>query len=145
MRWIGYPLKRKEDIRFITGRGLYIDDISLPGMVYAHIVRSPYAHARIKNVDVSKAEKFPGVIKVFSWDEIVAETHPLDENRWLGPPSSRIKDYIVANEKVRYHGEPVCVIVGSDKGVVEDAAELVEVEYEPLTPVTDPDEAMREN
>ena len=145
MEWIGYPLKRKEDIRFITGTGLYIDDIRFPDMVYAHIIRSPYAHAKIKNVDVRKAEKLPGVIKVFSWDEIVAETHPLDENKWLGSPSNRIKDYIVANGKVRYNGEPVCVVVGRDRGVVADAAELVEVEYEPLTPVTDPEAAMRED
>lgn len=143
-RWIGYPLKRKEDLRFITGKGLFVDDISLPNMVYASIVRSPYAHAEIVSINTSRAEKVPGFLKAFTCEEIVEETYPLGENSWLGHPADKIRDYIVASGKARYQGEPVAVVVGENMGVAKDAAELVDVEYRPLKPLVEPEEAMED-
>ncbi|MCS7129554.1 MAG: xanthine dehydrogenase family protein molybdopterin-binding subunit [Candidatus Caldarchaeum sp.] len=141
-RWIGYPLKRKEDLRFIRGKGLYIDDISLPNMVYASIVRSTYAHAVISSINTSRAERMGA--KVFTWEEIVEETHPLGENSWLGHPADKIKDYIVASGKARFQGEPVALVVSESMGGAKDAAEMVDVEYEPLKPLVDPEKALED-
>ncbi len=142
-KWIGAPLKRKEDVRFITGRGTYIDDVSLPGMLYAAIVRSPYAHAVIERVDVSRAASNTSVVDIITGEDIKELTDPLGENDWLGEPASRIKDYIMAVEKVRFVGEPVVAVVATSRAEAKDAAELVEVVYSPLTPVVDPEEAMK--
>ncbi|MDW7977493.1 MAG: xanthine dehydrogenase family protein molybdopterin-binding subunit [Candidatus Caldarchaeum sp.] len=139
-RWIGYPLKRKEDLRFIKGKGLFIDDISLPNMVYASIVRSPYAHAVVSSIDTSRAERMGA--RVFTWEEIVEETHPLGENSWLGHPADKIKDYIVASGKARFQGEPVALVVSESMGGAKDAAEMVEVDYDPLKPLVDPEKAL---
>lgn len=142
-KWIGASVKRKEDSRFLTGRGTYIDDIALPGMLYASILRSPYAHAAIKSIDVSRAVANPSVVDVLTGKEVKELTDPLGENEWLGEPARRIEDYILAVDKVRFVGEPVAVVVATGRAEAKDAAELIEVDYDPLPPVMDPEEAMK--
>ncbi len=138
--WVGRPIERKEEQRHVRGRGKFIDDFKLPGMVHMCLVRSPYAHARITRVDVSEAEQHPGVICTLTGAEIAKLTTPYIE---IGPdPSARIQDYCMAVDLARYQGEPVAAVIAISRGAAEDAAELVQVEYEPLTPVMSAEQAL---
>ncbi|HZQ92487.1 MAG TPA: xanthine dehydrogenase family protein molybdopterin-binding subunit [Terriglobales bacterium] len=139
-RWVGKPLVRKEEARLVRGNGKFIDDFKLPGMAYMRLVRSPFAHARITGVDVSAAQKHPGVLATLTGAEVAALTTPYIE---IGPdPSSRIKDYCLAVDVARYQGEPVAAVIAQTRGAAEDAAELVHVEYEVLEPVVDAEFAL---
>lgn len=137
-KWIGRPLKRKEDLRFITGRGLFIDDLKIPGALHAYLIRSPYPHARIKTIDTARAERHPGVRVVLTGeglkDLISPFRHLIDV-----PPY-----YPMAIDKARYVGEPVVALAAEDKYTARDAAELIDIEYEPLDPVVDILDATRE-
>ena len=137
--WIGKPIKRLEDRRFITGKGKYIDDISLPRMCYAKILRSPYAHARIKKIDISGALKVRGVVAVVTGSDLAKHFNPLPN---FGDP--RVVQYPLAVDKVRYVGEGVVAVVAEDKYVAEDALEKIDVEYEVLPALIDPEKAMQE-
>ncbi|MEM0476985.1 MAG: xanthine dehydrogenase family protein molybdopterin-binding subunit [Candidatus Caldarchaeum sp.] len=138
--WVGKPLKRYEDRRLITGKGQFTDDLRLKDMVYAAILRSPFAHAYIKKIDVSKAEKIPGVIKVVTGKDIAAITNPFPQV--APPPADKIKDYCMAVDKVRYMGEPVAVVVAEDMYTAYDALEQIDVEYQPLPAVVDGEKAL---
>ncbi len=139
-RWVGQALPRKEENRLLRGRGKFSDDVKLRDMVYLRFVRSPYAHARLVNVDTSAAEALPGVICVLAGSEVAAQTQPFIE---IGPePFARIKDYPLAVAKVRYQGEPVAAVVAETPALADDAAELVQVEYEALDPVVDAEAAL---
>jgi CO/xanthine dehydrogenase Mo-binding subunit len=138
--WVGQPLPRKEENRLLRGRGKFTDDIKLHEMLYLHFVRSPFAHAKIASLDTSAAENLPGVICTLSGGEIAPQTQPFIE---IGPePFAKIKDYPLAVGKVRYQGEPVAAVVGESPATAEDGAELVRVEYEPLTVIVDAEEAL---
>jgi CO/xanthine dehydrogenase Mo-binding subunit len=138
--WVGQPLPRKEENRLLRGRGKFADDIKLREMLYLRFVRSPYAHAKIVSVEVSAAEALAGVFGTLTGAEIAAQTQPFIE---IGPdPCARIKDYPLAVSKVRYQGEPVVAVVAESPSVADDAAELVEVEYEALDPVVDAEVAL---
>jgi 2-furoyl-CoA dehydrogenase large subunit len=138
--WVGQALPRKEENRLLRGRGKFADDIKLREMLYLKFVRSPYAHAKIVSVDVSSAEALAGVVAVLTGTEVAAQTQPFIE---IGPdPFARIKDYPLAVSKVRYQGEPVVAIVAESSSLADDAAELVQVEYEALDPVVDAEEAL---
>ena len=138
--WVGQALPRKEENRLLRGRGKFADDIKLREMLYLKFVRSPYAHAKILSVDVSSAEALAGVICALTGAEIAAQTQPFIE---IGPdPFARIKDYPLAVSKVRYQGEPVVAIVAESPSLADDAAELVQIEYEALDPVVDAEEAL---
>ncbi len=139
-KWIGTGVKRKEDLRLLRGKGQYTDDLNISGVLYAGLVRSPYAHARIKNIDLGKVQEAPGVVCTLTGQEVVALTSPVPNN--LRAPYSGIEDYCLAVGKTRYVGEAVAAVVVEDKYLVEDALELIEVEYEPLDPVVDPEKAM---
>ena len=139
-KWIGKGLKRKEDVRFLTGQGQYTDDVHFPGMLYAGLVRSPYAHARIQKIDLSKVSQMEGVICTLTGEEVAECTHPVPNN--LRDPYSQIEDYCMAVGKARYVGEVVAAVVTTDKYLAEDISALVEVEYDPLDPVVDPEKAM---
>ncbi|MCZ7660333.1 MAG: xanthine dehydrogenase family protein molybdopterin-binding subunit [Xanthobacteraceae bacterium] len=133
---IGAPLPRKEDYRFLTGQGRYLDDVAVPGALHAHFVRSPHAHARIVGIDVAAARKAPGVVAVVTGRELAEWTTPLR----MAPPIEGLQPVEMATlptDKVRFVGDPVACIVARDRYLAEDAAELVEVAYEPLTPVPD--------
>jgi len=139
--WVGRGLARKEDSRLLRGRGKFVDDIKLLGMLYLKFVRSPYAHARVNSVDTSPAEALPGVICTLTGAEIAKQTNPFIE---IGPdPFARIKDYPLAVSKVRYQGEPVAAVVATSPQVADDGAELVQVEYESLDVVVDAEEALK--
>jgi 2-furoyl-CoA dehydrogenase large subunit len=138
-KWVGVPLKRKEDPRFLTGQGHYTDEVRLPGMFHAALLRSPYAHARIKGYRLSKARAAKGVVFILTGEDVARLGSPT--SNMLPEPYSGIRDYCMAVGKVRYAGEPVAAVVAESKYLAEDAAELVQVDYEPLVPVLNMEEA----
>src|SRR6476469_9817655 len=140
---IGAPVRRKEDFRFITGKGQYTDDISRPGETRALFVRSPHAHARIKKVDVDAAKKMPGVLAVLTGAELAADKignlicgwriHSKD-----GSPMKMCAHRAIASGKAWYVGDPVAVVVAETMAFDRGASEKVQVDYEVLPAVTDP-------
>lgn len=141
----GAAVKRREDPRLITGKGRFTDDIQLPGMLYAAILRSPHAHARIRKIDVEKARKLPGVVAVFTGADLEGKVGPIP-TAWL-PPGSDIKTPAhpaLAKEKVRYVGDGVAMVVAENRYIARDALDLIEVDYEVLPAVTDAERAMQE-
>jgi 2-furoyl-CoA dehydrogenase large subunit len=135
--WLGRSIPRREDARFLTGRGQYVDDIVLPGMLHAAILRSPHAHALIKNIDASAALKMPGVYGVITGQEVKAAIQP--ERGRTYPAGGEC--HFIATDRVRYYGEPVAIVAAEDRYLAEDALEAIEVEYEILKPVLDPEHA----
>ncbi len=133
---MGHSIKRKEDSRFIQGRGNYVDDVNLPGMVFGHMVRSPYAHARLKKVDISKAMKLPGVLAVITGEDLAKAGLA-----WM-PTLSGDKQMVLATGKVLFQAQEVAFVVAEDRYIAADAADLVEVEYEELPVLVDPKKAM---
>jgi carbon-monoxide dehydrogenase large subunit len=129
---------RKEDARFLRGQGHYLDDIQLPGMLYGAILRSPYAHARIVSIDTSAAEAHPKVQAVITG--AVLDTLGL---AWM-PTLSSDTQAVLATDKVRFQGQEVAFVVAEDRYSARDALELIDVEYEPLTPVMDGRRALDE-
>ncbi|MGA7908074.1 MAG: molybdopterin cofactor-binding domain-containing protein, partial [Candidatus Sulfotelmatobacter sp.] len=142
-RWVGVSLPRKEEDRLLRGRGKFADDIKLRAMLYLRFVRSPYAHARVMSVDTSAAEMMAGVVCTLTGKEIASQTQPFIE---IGPDhAQRIRDYPMATDKVRYQGEPVAAVIAESPSLADDAAELIQVEYEPLDPAIDPEEALADH
>jgi CO/xanthine dehydrogenase Mo-binding subunit len=140
--WVGKSLPRKEEDRLLRGRGRFADDIKMREMLYLRFVRSPYAHARLLSVDVSAAEALPGVICTLTGKEIEPLTQPFIE---IGPdPAAKIRDFPLAVEKAHYQGEPVAAVVAESPAIADDAAELVQVEYEALEPVIDAEQALND-
>src|SRR5579864_1600222 len=138
-RWVGQRVPRKEEGRLLRGQGKFIDDIKLREMLYLAFVRSPYAHARIANVNTAAAEALPGVAAVLTGREIESLTSPFIE---IGPDQcQKIADYPMAGSKARFQGEPVAAVVAETPRLAEDAAELVQVDYEPLPAVVDAEQA----
>jgi 2-furoyl-CoA dehydrogenase large subunit len=141
-KWVGQPLRRKEEDRLVRGKGIFVDDERMPGMLFIKFVRSSYAHAKITRVDVSKAEKLPGVVCTMTGAEVKSQVQPFIE---IGPGGAqKIADYPMAVDKVLYQGEPIAAVVAETRLAAEDAAELVEIEYEPLRPVILAEEALRD-
>jgi CO/xanthine dehydrogenase Mo-binding subunit len=131
----GKSVPRKEDRRLVQGQGVFADDVKRHGMGYVHFVRSPYGHARIVSVDVSAAEAVEGVYGTLTPDEVAELTDPFFE--LTTAPGNQIKDYALAVGRVRHIGEPVVAVVAETREVARDAADLVEVEYEPLDVLVD--------
>jgi aerobic carbon-monoxide dehydrogenase large subunit len=128
----GYgAMPRKEDARFIRGRGTYVDDISLPGMLHGAILRSPYAHARIRSVDATAARAHPRVEAVLTGEDLVARGLA-----WM-PTLSGDVQAVLATDKVRFQGQEIAFVVATDRYSARDALELILVDYEPLPPVID--------
>jgi carbon-monoxide dehydrogenase large subunit len=135
-RFVGKRAKRVEDPLLLTGRAEFIDDVALPRMLHCAILRSPFAHARIRSVDTSQAEKLPGVHAVVTGEDAARWTQPgMTVPEGWGTPC-------LATEKVRFVGEPVAAVAATSRYVAEDALELIHVEYEPLPVVMDPHRAM---
>ena len=140
---VGQALKRKEDPRLITGRARYVDDISLPGTLWAALVRSPEAHARIVSIDTSAAAKRAGVHAAFTGEDMADLGGPLPM-AWV-PPGVEVNNpphWPLAKGTVNHVGDPVAVVLGEDRYAVVDAAEDVLVEYDPLPVVSDPEKAL---
>ena len=135
-------LYRKEDVRLVRGAGLFTDDVVGPGLLHLHIVRSPYAHARILGIDTSAAEALPGVVCTLTGREIAAVCDPYMQI--APPPASAIVDYPMAVDRVRYQGEPVAAVVAETAALAADGGALVRVEYEVLQPVLDVETALKD-
>src|SRR6202022_850345 len=133
---MGHSVKRKEDLRFIQGKGTYVDDVSLPGMVYGHMIRSPYAHARITGIRSDEAKKLPGVLAVITGQDL--EKAGL---AWM-PTLFHDKQMVLATGKVLFQSQEVAFVVAEDRYKAADAAELIEVEYEELPVLVDPHRAL---
>lgn len=143
---MGNRVKRREDPRFITGRGQYTDDIQLPGMLYASILRSPYAHAKITHIDAEAARQLPGVVAVFTGRDLDGKLG-LIPTAWL-PPDSDIKTTAhpaLAVDKVRYVGDGVALVVAESRYTARDAVDLIKVSYEPLPAVVNQEAAMADD
>ena len=136
---MGHRMKRKEDARFIRGKGTYVDDVKLPGMLYMDIVRSPYAHAKILNIDASEALATPGVVAVITGKDLEAA----GGLHWM-PTLMSDTQMVLPIEKVVYFAQEVCAVVATDRYTAADAIEKVFVDYEPLPAVVDPFEAMKD-
>ncbi|RWK51339.1 xanthine dehydrogenase family protein molybdopterin-binding subunit [Mesorhizobium sp.] len=144
---VGARVARKEDKRFITGAGRYVDDMVVPGMKHAAFVRSPHAHAEIKNIDVAKAQAMPGVIGVLTGKELKADGIGNLICGWMihskdGSPMKMGAWSPLAFDRVRYVGDAVVVVVAETKGQARDAAEAVDISYEELKAVVDAPKAL---
>jgi aerobic carbon-monoxide dehydrogenase large subunit len=140
----GAPVARKEDAALLTGNGCYVDDIQLPDLLHAYILRSPLPHGRIRAMDLSRAKSAPGVVAAFAFNELPdclkAKAMPLVvPNPAILHP---ITQFALAEKEVRYVGEPVAVVVARERCLAEDAAELVDIDYETLPAVASLDQAM---
>jgi aerobic carbon-monoxide dehydrogenase large subunit len=142
---IGAAVRRKEDFRFLTGKGTYTDDINRPGQVHAYVLRSPHAHAEIAAITKGEAEKAPGVVAIFTGDDLKTGGLPCG---WLvnskdGSPMIEPPRPLLAQGKVRHVGDPVAVVVAETREQAKDAAELVHVRYKELPAVVASDEAIK--
>jgi carbon-monoxide dehydrogenase large subunit len=142
----GSGIRRREDPRLITGTATYTDDLVLPGMVHAAILRSPHAHARITRIDTARAKKAAGVVAVYTAEDTESSLKPMP-CAWLLPNAElKVATYPqLAKDVVRYVGDCVAVVVAEDRYQAQDALELVDVEYEPLPAVVDPQKAAARN
>jgi carbon-monoxide dehydrogenase large subunit len=136
---MGEEVTRKEDKRFITGRGNYVDDIKKPGMLHCEIVRSPHAHARIEDIDGSRAMELDGVVAILTADDL------LEHDLATMPTLMDDTQDVLVNDKVKFQSQEVAAVIAEDRYVAKDAAEKVEVEYDVLDPVVDAEEAMEED
>ena len=145
---IGQPVRRVEDQRFLTGQGRYVDDIVLPGMLHACNVLSPHAHARIRKLDVSKARAAPGVVLVLTGADVAAEkvgaltSHLMPED-FGAPKGHRTFQPLLVSDRVRHVGDRVAFVVAETLTQARDAAELVEVDYEPLPALVNIEDAAK--
>ena len=146
---IGAAVRRKEDHRFITGKGHYTDDINRPGQAYAYFVRSPHAHATIKSIDAKAASRMPGVLAVLTGTELAADKIGSLICGWMihskdGSPMKMAPHPALANGKVCHVGDPVAVVIAETLPQARDAAEKVKVDYGVLPAVIDPAQAQRQ-
>jgi carbon-monoxide dehydrogenase large subunit len=143
---IGAAVRRKEDLRFITGKGQYTDDVTRPGETRAVFVRSPHAHAKIKSLDTKAAEKMPGVVAVLTGEQLATDKIGNLICGWMihskdGSPMKMASHPALANRKVNHVGDAVAVVIAQTQGQGRDAAEIVKVEYEVLPAIIDPAQA----
>ncbi len=144
--YIGASVERKEDARLLRGETRWVDNMTLPGMLWMAVVRSPYAHARIGKVDLSKALAADGVVAAFSGADLAEEWAGSLPCAWPVTGDCHIpQHHPLSADKARYAGDGVAVVVAESRALAKDAAELVEVDYEPLTAVTDVGEAVKDS
>ncbi len=140
--YVGRAMKRVEDPRLIKGIGTYVDDLRLAGLVHASILRSPYAHARVTRIDVSAAQAVPGVVAVLTGADV-------NDKCGLVPCAASLPDLkapkhtVLAGDRVYFVGHPVAVVVASDPYIARDAIDLIDVDYDPLPAVVNPEEAAK--
>lgn len=133
---MGHPMKRKEDARFIQGKGHYVDDIKLPGMLYMAIVRSPYAYAKIKSININKAMAIPGVVAVVTGKDL--EKYNL---HWM-PTLMSDTQMVLPTDTVMYQAQEVAAVIATERYIAADGVDAVEVEYEVMKPVIDPHKSL---
>src|SRR3712207_475203 len=144
-KMFGKAIKRREDPRLITGKGNYLDDIKLTGMLHAAILRSPYAHARIKSIDTAAAKSLPGVVAVFTGEDIAKEQNALPCAWTAGGVQNNVNTpRALAVDTVHFTGDGVAMVVAESPYIAYDALDLIEVDYEPLPVVVDAEAATQE-
>src|SRR5438045_5003433 len=136
IRGMGHSVRRKEDPRFLRGKGNYIDDLKLPGMLYMDIVRSPYAHAKITSIDASEALRVPGVAAVVTGKDLEAAGLA-----WM-PTLMSDTQMVLPTDHIVYQSQEVAAVLAETRYAAADAITLVKVDYEPLEPVIDPIKAL---
>ena len=136
-RYVGTSMKRREDPRFIQGQGRYVANVQIPNMAYLAIKRSPYANAKIKKIDTSKAAKLPGVIAVFTGQDLIDGSVGKLPCGWVVPDCKVPTRWPLTVDKVRHVGDGVACVVAEDRYIAEDAVNLIEVDYESLPAVVD--------
>ncbi|MGH8809010.1 MAG: xanthine dehydrogenase family protein molybdopterin-binding subunit, partial [Noviherbaspirillum sp.] len=145
---IGASVLRKEDYRFLTGTGRYTDDVQVPGQTYAYFVRSPHAHAKIKGIDKSAASSAPGVIAIFTGDDLAADKVGGLPCGWLitdvnGEPMKEPPHPVLAQGIVRHVGDPAALVIADSYLQAKDAGELLAIDYEALPAVADVRDALK--
>jgi len=148
-RYFGERIKRNEDPRLLTGQGLYVDDVDLPNMLHVAFVRSPYAHARINNIDVSQALQRAGVVAIYTARDLGDYWKP--GPLLVSPPP--VKDIVfnektqvpLAKDKVKFAGEPIVMVLAESRYIAEDALADIQIDYEPFAAVVDMEKALSEN
>ncbi|MFB3737343.1 MAG: xanthine dehydrogenase family protein molybdopterin-binding subunit [Candidatus Velamenicoccus archaeovorus] len=151
-KYVGQRLRRKEDLRLITGRAQHVGDMKVPGMLHVAVLRSPMPHADITRIDTSAALAADGVVTVVTWKDLEGKMGPFVEAartevsplliEKVGPELKSCPMPVLAEGRVLWVGQPVAAVVATDRALAEDALELVEVDYEPLPVVTDPERAL---
>jgi carbon-monoxide dehydrogenase large subunit len=141
--YIGRPLRRREDFKFVTGRGRYVDDIKVPGMLHMAVLRSQHAHAVIKRVDLTAAKAVPGVRVALSGADLAGKISPIAPN-WIMPGTKVPERPVVAIDRVRFVGECVALVVAKTQALAYDAVNLIETEYNELPSVVDEEQAIRD-
>ena len=143
IRYVGQSLRRREDFKLITGKGRYVDDIKLPGMLHMAVLRSPHAHAVINRVDLTEAAAAPGVRLVLSGQDLAGRIGPIVPN-WIIPGTKVPVRPVVAVDRVHFVGECVALVVAESQNMAYDAVGLIDVDYEPLPAVVDEEAATRD-
>ncbi len=146
-KYVGQPVKRNEDPRLLTGQALFVDDVHLPDMLHAAFLRSDYAHARILSIDTTAAKEMPGVVAVYTAEDLGDFWQP---SPMIVQPPPTLEDIVfnprpqipLAKDMVRHIGDPVAVVIAESRYIAEDAAEQIWVDYEPLEVVTDIEKAL---
>src|SRR5438067_5308386 len=144
---MGQPIRRREDPRLITGTSTYVDDLQLSGTLYLALLRSPHGHARVKALNVERARSRPDVLDVITRDDLpgaLSGPMPLEVDMRMFQQANTPERWPLAGDKVRFVGEPVAALVATDRYAAKDALEDIEIEYEPLPVVTDPERALAE-
>ena len=140
-KYVGSRVLRKEDPRLLCGEGSFVDDIHLPNTVHMALLRSPYAHARIQKMDVSRARALPGVIAVLTGEDLRGHIDTIPPMATL--PDLRVPDHPpLAMDRVRFVGEPVAAVAAEDPYIARDALDLIQADYDPLPVVVDPEKAL---
>src|SRR5689334_22229084 len=148
-RYFGERIKRNEDPRLLMGQGLYVDDVDLPNMLHVAFLRSPYAHARIINIDVSQAKQHQGVIAIYTANDLgdywkpgplLVSPPPVD-----GIVFNEKTQVPLAKEKVKFAGEPVVMVLAENRYIAEDALADIQIDYEPLEAVVDLEKALKDD
>src|SRR5216684_4656440 len=143
IKYVGQPLRRHEDFKFVTGKGRYTDDMKAPGMLHMAVLRSPHAHAIIKQVDLSAAKAAPGVRLALSGADLAGKIGAIVPN-WIMPGTKVPDRPVVAFDRVRFVGECVALVVAETQAMAHDAIGLIDVGYEILPAVVDEEAAIRE-
>ena len=141
--YVGQPLRRREDFKFVTGKGRYTDDIKAPGMLHMAVLRSPHAHAVIRRIDLSAARAAPGVRLALSGADLAGKIGAIVPN-WIIPGTKVPDRPVVAIDRVRFVGECVALVVAETQAMAHDAIGLIEVDYETLPAVIDEEAAIRD-
>ncbi len=142
-RWVGQPVRRREDPRFLRGQARFVDDIVLPGTLHLAVVRSTVAHAVLRRIATDAARDAPGVVAVLTAADLAGRAHPMPVRVAEGARVAQVPHPLLSTERVRYVGEPVAAVLADSPARAKDAAALVEIHSDPLPVVVDPAEALR--